>query len=170
MLTFQRCGPEHLAALRELSIQTFHDTFSHLNSEENMRAYIETAYAGEALAAELANPASAFYFAFDGKRIAGYIKVNDAPAQTELNDPDTLELERIYLRREHQGKGDGRLLLEKAISIAMERGRTRLWLGVWEKNEKALAFYRRNGFEVFGEHAFVMGDDAQTDLLMRKNL
>lgn len=81
-----------------------------------------------------------------------------------------MEIERIYVAKEFQGKGLGRRLMTYAISAAMQRKKAYVWLGVWEKNEKALAFYRKNGFYQIGTHTFVMGDDPQTDYIMRKDL
>lgn len=170
MLTFQQCGREHLRTLLPLAVKTFHDTFSHQNTPENMRAYMDEAFTEQRFLAELANPASRFFLAYMGEVLVGYLKINEAPAQTELNDARAIELERIYLLPGHQGKGLGLALLEQAVAIAKAAGKDYLWLGVWEKNEKALAFYRRNGFVVFDRHTFVMGDDRQTDFLMRKEL
>ena len=102
--------------------------------------------------------------------MAGYLKLNEAPAQTDVRDAQSLEIERIYVSKDFQGEGLGRYLLEKATSIAMRREKKYIWLGVWEKNEKALRFYKRNGFCPIGAHVFMIGDDEQTDYLMRKDL
>ena len=90
--------------------------------------------------------------------------------QTDIHDEQSLEIERIYVSKEFQGEGLGRCLMEKAISTAIRRKKKYVWLGVWEKNEKALRFYKRNGFYQIGTHSFVMGDDEQTDYIMRKDL
>ena len=101
---------------------------------------------------------------------AGYLKLNEAPAQTELHDRAALEIERIYVAREFQGLGFGKRLMDRALAEARSRKKAYVWLGVWENNEKALRFYRSYGFYPAGTHVFVMGDDAQTDYLMRKDL
>ena len=87
-----------------------------------------------------------------------------------VNDIDSLELERIYILKEFQGAGLGKDLLDYTISIAIEHGKKYIWLGVWEHNERAKRFYQKNGFYRIGEHSFVVGDDAQTDFVMRKDL
>lgn len=119
---------------------------------------------------DLLFPSSMFFFLLSGEKLAGYLKVNEAPSQTDVNDPASLEIERIYVSGEFQGEGLGRYLMEQAISMAVERKKKYVWLGVWEKNEKAIRFYKRNGFCKIGTHSFVMGDDVQTDHIMRKDL
>ena len=113
---------------------------------------------------------AAFYFLYWDGKLAGYLKLNEASAQTDLHDEQSLEIERIYVSKEFQGEGLGRYLMDQAISIAIQRKKKYVWLGVWEKNEKALRFYRRNGFYQIGTHSFVMCDDEQTDYIMRKDL
>ena len=165
-IRIRRCLPSEQEVLRAIGRETYEDTFRSMNTEETMRRYLEEAFAPARLAAELSNPASEFCFLFLGDELAGYLKVNDAPAQTDLNDPDSLEVERIYVRRAHKGKGLGRTLMEHAISVARERGRASLWLGVWEKNTDAIGFYRKMGFRETGRHAFRMGEELQSDLVM----
>lgn len=169
-LTYTTCTAEHLDTVLKIAKKTYWDTFSPHNPADVMRGYMQSAFTPAGLLAELQNPASTFLLAYDGDALAGYIKVNDAPAQTELHDASSLELERIYLLEEHQGKGFGKALLEKAVAIAEQRGCKFLWLGVWEHNRKALAFYERCGFVRFGEHPFLMGGDVQTDYLLRLDL
>ena len=97
----------------------------------------------------------------------GYLKVNTASAQTELQPHDTLEIERIYVLEDFYGQGIGLKLLEKSIAIAREKHLKSIWLGVWERNHRALRFYEKNGFQVFDKHIFKMGTDDQTALMMR---
>lgn len=169
-MTFTKCTAAQLPELQRISRETFADTFAEQNTPENMRAYMDAAFNSRTLLGELAEPASAFYLAWEGGAAAGYLKVNEAPAQTEINDPAALELERIYLRKERRGSGEGRHLLEYAVALAREKGKEYLWLGVWEKNSAALRFYRKHGFYAFSDHDFWMGDDRQRDLLMRLDL
>ena len=156
--------------LRELSIRTYEETFAHLTTKEDMAAYLEDAFHAERFRKELTNPNSAFYFLYYNGQIAGYLKINEAPAQTDIHDSDALEIERIYVASEFQGRGSGRYLMEQAISISVERQKKYVWLGVWEKNEKAIRFYQKNGFSIMGTHTFVMGEDVQNDYVMRKDL
>lgn len=156
-----------VATLQQLSIKTFIATYAQYNTEENMQYYIETEFSTEKLLADINNPYSAFYLVIDDKDAVGYIKVNYAPSQTDLNDPKSLELERIYVLTEHQGKKIGQFLLEAARNIAIESNLDYLWLGVWDKNTNAQKFYAKNGFTVFGNHTFMLGDDKQQDILLK---
>ena len=177
---FSHAGGEHvevrhcrigdLASLRDIAIQTYTDTFARDNTPENNAAYIAGAFSSEKLREELRNPASSFYLAVEGGEVIGYLKLNEAPAQTELNDARSLEIERIYVAEAFHGLGCGKRLLEKAIAIAGERGKDYVWLGVWEKNGRAIRFYEKHGFQRCGEHVFQLGGDKQLDYLMRKEL
>lgn len=162
-----RIGVKDLNILREMNIRTFSDSFGEQNTKENLRAYLEQAFAAEMLRAELSNPCSEFYFATLDKVPVGYIKLNTGDAQTEQKEAYALEIERIYVLKEYQGMRVGKALFDKALQRAHELGVGFIWLGVWEKNEKAIQFYKKLGFKIFGEHEFLLGEDCQTDLLMR---
>lgn len=161
---------EDAEALRNLAIDTFVETFARDNTEADMEKYLRESFSPEKVEAELAHPESLFYLALDGDQPVGYLKLNSGSAQTELQDPDSLEVERIYVLESHQGQRLGQALYEKAVEVARSQGRAFLWLGVWEKNTRALRFYEKNGFKAFGQHIFRMGDDEQVDILMRKAL
>jgi ribosomal protein S18 acetylase RimI-like enzyme len=141
-----------------------------MNTPENMKAYLDKAFDINKLSNEVLNSNSFFYFLYYEEELAGYFKLNEYPAQTEVNDPKALEVERIYIKKKFHSKGLGSVLLNKAIEIANIRKRSYIWLGVWEKNEKALEFYKRNGFYIIGQHSFFMGEEEQTDFIMRKDL
>ena len=164
------CKPEDFCTLRELSIRTYYETFAHLNTPEDMAAYLEDAFNVERLTKEFNDPNSSFFFLYFNDSLAGYLKLNEAPSQTDINDPSCLEIERIYVVGEFQGKGLGQYLMDQAIATAAERQKKYAWLGVWEKNEKAIRFYKKNGFYEIGTHTFVMGEDVQSDYIMRKDL
>ncbi|MFM6976601.1 MAG: GNAT family N-acetyltransferase [Sphingobacteriaceae bacterium] len=148
----------------------FRHAFEHLNEPDHFEAYMSEAYTLPQFQAELANPQSAFFFALLGDEIAGYIKLNWGTSQTELQDQPGLELQRIYVNTELQGKKIGQALLNHCIQFGKERAFPFLWLGVWEKNEAAQRFYQRHGFLHFDSHTFMVGTDAQTDLLMKLTL
>lgn len=169
-LSLKKCTANDLDELRALSEQTYYDTFAAMNTPENMAAYLKEAFAPEKLAAELADPASSFYFLYADGALAGYLKLNEAPSQTDINDAATLEIERIYVHAHYQGLGLGRFLMTQAIQMAKARKKRAVWLGVWEKNARALRFYRANGFAPIGTHSFTMGDEVQTDFIMQKEL
>ena len=156
--------------LRDLSIKTFVDTFSAYNTEQNMNNYIHTAFAKEKLEEELQEPSSTFYFIYVDSELAGYLKLNQGTSQTELKEESSLEIERIYVLGKFQGKGIGQLLFEKALAVGRQRGVGFIWLGVWEKNLRAIEFYKKNGFLPFDTHVFMLGDDKQLDLMMKLEL
>jgi ribosomal protein S18 acetylase RimI-like enzyme len=119
---------------------------------------------------ELSNSSSQFFFVYFNDEAAGYLKVNTDNAHSEEMGDESLEIERIYLRNKFQKHGLGRYLLKKAMEIAMERNNKKIWLGVWGKNENAIAFYKKMGFVQTGAHSFYMGDEEQMDLIMTKTL
>ncbi len=167
-ITIKPCKTEDLDALRKLSRETFFDAFVSYNTKENMDRYLDEAYHPEKLLRELLSPGSWFYFLYSGNDLAGYLKLNEAPSQTDINDDESLEIERIYIHKNYQGKGFGRYLMNTAEEKAQEKNKQYIWLGVWEKNESALGFYRTMGFIPFKTHAFRLGDELQTDILMKK--
>jgi diamine N-acetyltransferase len=156
--------------LQKIGRQTFDETFSEHNSKENLESYLNEGFSYEKLTAELTNENSEFYFATLKNEVIGYLKVNFGDSQTELKDDKALEIERIYVLKEFHGKKVGQLLYDKAIEIAKEKNADYVWLGVWEKNLRALSFYRKNGFAEFDKHIFKLGDDEQTDFMMKLKL
>lgn len=135
-----------------------------------MKLYLEEEFSVEKLTAECNNPESAFYFATLGGIIIGYLKLNVGQSQTEIKDNNAIEIERIYVLKEFHGKKVGQLLYEKAIQIAKQANAGYVWLGVWEKNMRAINFYTKNGFVPFDKHIFRLGNDVQTDLMMKLKL
>lgn len=156
--------------LQKIGRQTFFETFSAVNTEENIKKYLKEELSLEKLTAELNNKDSKFYFATFDNNVIGYLKLNFGQSQTELKDDKALEIERIYVLREFQGKNVGQLLYEKAIQIASQTNAEYVWLGVWEKNPKAINFYKKNGFVDFDKHIFRLGNDEQTDIMMKLQL
>ena len=169
-IKIETCTIKDVSLLQELSINTYVQTFEKFNSKSIMDAYLNDAFNLEKLEKELLNKNSAFYFLYKDEKLAGYLKVNDFPSQTDINDESSLEIERFYILSDFQGQGLGKSLMKKAIDIAIERNKAYVWLGVWEHNEKAKQFYNKQGFYRIGKHSFFMGDDEQTDYLMRKDL
>ncbi|KOS59892.1 GNAT family N-acetyltransferase [Lysinibacillus agricola] len=167
---FSKCSIGDLIKLQEVSIETFHDTFKDQNSPENMRTYLEKAFNTIRLKKELSNPNSEFYFIYYNEETAGYLKVNVNAAQSEQMGDESLEIERIYIRNKYQGKGLGKLLINKAMEIAVAQNKKNIWLGVWEKNDNAIGFYKKIGFIQTGAHSFYMGVEEQIDIIMTKPL
>lgn len=156
--------------LQEISKMTFYESFSAGNTEENMAKYLEEEFSIKKLGAELIDINSEFYFASMVDKIIGYIKLNFGPSQTELKENHALEIERIYVLKEFYGKNIGQLLYNKAIQIAELKKLDYVWLGVWEENPRAINFYKKNGFEEFDKHLFKLGNEEQTDIMMKLKL
>ena len=165
-----KCNLEDLQMLQEVSIETFYEAFKDQNSPESMKIYLEKAFHLEKLEQELSNVFSQFFFIYFNHEVAGYLKLNTHDAQSEEMGEEALEVERIYLKTKFQKHGLGRLLLNKAIDIAIQLDKKKVWLGVWEENENAIAFYKKMGFVQTGTHSFHMGDEEQLDLIMTKIL
>ncbi|MCE7992308.1 MAG: GNAT family N-acetyltransferase [Roseivirga sp.] len=170
MIEIRLCGPEDLEALTAIASQTFTDTFAHLNDPVHFAPYIAKAFSLGQIKSELENPATEFYFLFYDDKLAGYLKLNFAEAQSDLNDPESLEIERIYVLDSFQGLGLGKALFQLSLDKALDQSLKYVWLGVWEKNTKAIDFYKTRGFYTFDKHPFKLGDDLQTDYLMRLDL
>jgi GNAT superfamily N-acetyltransferase len=161
---------DNLDLLQKISKQTFFETFAAFNSKENMKQYLNESLSLEQLKLELENEFSEFYFAYNENEVIGYLKINRGESQTEKTSKNLLEIERIYVLEKFQGKKVGQMLFQKAVEMAKSYQKNTIWLGVWEKNEKAIQFYLKNGFEIFDKHIFKLGEDLQTDLLMIRKL
>lgn len=169
-LQIQPVTTTDLEVLREIGIATFTETFGPHNAKAQMDRYIVASFDADKIQAEFENPESLFFFGKIGTSVAGYLKLNWGSAQTEAEDPRAVEIERIYVLADFHGKKLGQLLFEKAREIALEKKAPYLWLGVWEKNQRAIRFYEKNGFRPFGQHVFTLGDDVQTDIMMKQIL
>jgi ribosomal protein S18 acetylase RimI-like enzyme len=169
-VTIKKVSLTDLADLQQISKTTFVQTFAEHNSEADMAAYLETSYSLEKLTNELNSPFSEFYFACIHEQIVGYLKINIGLAQTEHKDLSAFEIERIYVEQAYLGKKVGQLLFNKAIDLAHSKKAAYVWLGVWEENHRALAFYKKNGFVPFDKHIFKLGSDEQTDIMMKLQL
>ena len=169
-MKIRKINIDDLEALRNLSIQTFKETFEEVNTEEDMQKYLDENLSIEKLKTELENLNSEFYFAENNGEILGYLKLNFKDAQTEKVEENHFEIERIYVLKAFLGQKIGQILFDKAIEIGREKNLEYVWLGVWEENHRAIRFYGKNGFEIFGKHDFVLGEDVQTDLLMKMKI
>ncbi|MBV7530374.1 GNAT family N-acetyltransferase [Chitinophaga sp. sic0106] len=158
------------ATLAKLARTTFFETFASSNSEADMQQYLDEHFNEKSVGSEINNPDSHFYIAWENDSPVGYLKLNTGNAQTELKSPETIEIERIYVLQTYHGKKVGQLLYEKAIAVAKELNKPRIWLGVWEENPRAIRFYEKNGFVVFDKHPFVLGNEHQIDLMMHKTV
>lgn len=166
-LTIRTADSKDLADLLHLARTAFLQAFSAGNKPENVQAYLNEAFTLEQFEKEYDEPASMFFVAEKSDELIGYTKVNQIPAQTDIHDPDSLEIARLYVLEDHLGSGVGKKLLDTAIYFAKQNQKDYLWLGVWDKNARAIRFYEKNGLRIFGSHPFPFGDEVQTDYLMR---
>ena len=170
----RKCSKDDAKLLAEIGAKTFKETFADSNTEEDMNKCIAKDFNEAQILKELSSKASAFYIAQlqenNSIKTVGYMKINFFGAQTEENYKDSLEIQRIYIDKDKKGMKSASKLMQKAITEAKNAKLNYIWLGVWEHNEKAIKFYTAKGFEKFGSHVFVLGDDKQTYFLMKKYL
>lgn len=164
------CQHEQLSLLRDISIKTYRDTFEDSNSEALMLQYFSEAMTPEKLQQELNTVGSHFYFIYLDEQLAGFLKVNEDDAQSDDVANNSLEVERFYICKQYLRNGLGKKLMAFAYNLAKQSNKSSLWLGVWQGNVSALAFYKALGFYHIGEHPFDMGGDIQTDLLLKKDI
>ncbi len=157
-------------ALSAIASQTFIDTYGIYNTEQDMERYLTENFSLDTIKKQYKNPDSFFYFAEWDKSIVGYIKLNKDKAQTDSILENALEIERIYVDKNFQGKKIGNQFVQQAIAVARLMERSTIWLGVWDRNVKAVEFYLKNGFVEFGQHSFMLGSDLQNDTLMKFDL
>jgi hypothetical protein len=169
-ISVRTCNAKDIDALVALSIKTFRDTFDEYNSPQNMIRYINETFTKKIIEQEMKQPGTVFFLAFDGRKAAGYAKIRTSHLPPGLASTSALEIERLYAQREYIGKRVGHILMQTCLAYARKKGVKTLWLGVWENNARAISFYEKNGFVRFGEHTFLLGEDAQTDFLMKKDL
>lgn len=163
--------PNDNQLLLDIGYSTFYDAFGPpVNSEENIQNYLQEKFTLKQINEELSNPNSDFYFAKIENKVVGYLKLNIDSAQTEHVEGNGLEIERIYVIKEYQGKKIGQYLLQKSLEIARQRSNDFIWLGVWDQNTAAIKFYERHNFIAFNKHQFMLGTDIQTDIMMKYEL
>jgi len=168
MIHLRQTTPEDIDELREIAIRTQVDTFGAHNTQANMQAFLDSVYSLENLKRELEEVSSRNYLALVDDQLAGFMRLRVTDEVTHLLGPNTIELQRLYVDTTLKGQGIGSLLMQEALEYAASRPFDWIWLGVWEKNVAAQAFYARWGFERFSEHVFQMGDDPQTDWLLKR--
>jgi diamine N-acetyltransferase len=157
---------EDITLLCEIGIKTFIETYGNQNTPEDLKKYLEEKFNKKQISDELLTPKTIFLLVELENEIIGYAKMR--VNLVENPDMKSLEIERIYISKDYHGQKYGAMLMQKCIDVAIENNYESIWLGVWEHNPKAINFYQKWGFEIFGEHIFQLGDDAQTDFLMKK--
>lgn len=169
-LTIRRGAHADAGLLSELGERTFSETFAVDNTAEDMSAYIATSFSVAQQTRELEDPGSIFLIAEVDGHAAGYAKLHDGAPEKGVEGANPIELVRLYVSREWLGRGIGEQLMRACIEEARQAGHDSLWLGVWERNARAQAFYRKWNFRTVGEHMFRLGSDLQRDLLMERTL
>lgn len=153
--------------LGKFATKAFYDAYEWYNTAENMRNYVNTYFSIDALKKEILDDSTKYFVVEIEGSIVGYAKIGQMNTQSSLANCSHSEIERLYVDEKIQRRGIGLLLIQHLVKYALQRKNTCLWLGVWQKNEKAVSFYQKNGFEIFGTTTFVLGDDPQDDYLMK---
>ena len=169
-LTLRRGVLSDAELLTELGARTFFDTFAADNTEENMSAYLQEAFSLAQLTSELSDPNSLFVIADLDDVAVGYSMLHSGKAPEAVTGDNPIEIVRLYVAQDQIGSGVGAALMQECLRESAQRDFETIWLGVWEHNHRAQAFYRKWGFNAVGTHVFQLGDDAQKDLLMSRSL
>jgi ribosomal protein S18 acetylase RimI-like enzyme len=169
-VTIRKAIGTDAALLADLGRRTFEQTFAIDNAAENMTTYVTSAFSVAQQSAELADPASTFLIAEVDGVAAGYAKLRGGKSSEAVEGSSPVELVRLYVSQEWLGRGVGEALMRDCVDEARRAGYETIWLGVWERNERAQAFYRKWNFRAVGEHIFQLGSDPQRDILMQRAL
>lgn len=169
-LTIRRADPEDAGLLAELGARTFNETFAADNNPEDVATYLAASFNPAQQTAELNDPASTFFIAEVGGLAAGYAQLHAGEPAKGVEGPQPVELVRLYVSREWLGRGVGEALMRACVDGARRAGHETIWLGVWERNGRAQAFYHKWNFRAVGEHVFQLGSDPQRDILMEREL
>ena len=170
MTTIRRARSGDAAALAELAERTFRETFTIGNDPADMALHCAASFGPEVQAREIVDPDWVTIVADDHGLLRGFAQLRPGSPKDCVAAERPSELYRLYVDGRWHGRGIARQLMEEVMRSAARAGSDRLWLGVWEQNLRALAFYRKYGFEVVGDHVFQFGTDAQTDLIMAANV
>ena len=171
-IKIRQAVPEDAKLLTDLAYTTFWDAFAHhpKNAPDDLNYYMRQAFNLDQITAELSDGRSIFLIAeLDGKA-AGYAKIIIDSTEEGIAAERPVELSRLYSHQEYLGRGIGQSLMDACFERARQENRDVMWLGVWEYNPRAQRFYEKNGFRVVGKHVFQLGEDAQTDLLMQRDI
>jgi len=168
---FIRTADEDDAALiADLSRRTFYETFAAQNTKADMEKFMEEQFSREQLMEQVSEPGNIFLLAFMDDLPAGYARLKESDNPASLGTLNAMEISRIYVVNTAIGTGIGKALMNECIQFAIDRMKEVIWLGVWEQNLRAISFYKKFGFSKFAKHVFMLGDDPQTDWLMKKEL
>ncbi|HEU4712954.1 MAG TPA: GNAT family N-acetyltransferase [Pyrinomonadaceae bacterium] len=169
-VTIRRAETTDAELLADLGRRTFEETFSVDNTRDNMDAYVASAFSVAQQTAELTDPASVFLIAEVDGVATGYAKLRAGELADGVEGARPIELVRLYVLREWLGRGVGEALMRACLDHARGAGYETIWLGVWERNARAQAFYRKWEFRAVGEHIFQLGSDPQRDIVMERSI
>jgi ribosomal protein S18 acetylase RimI-like enzyme len=163
--------PADAAVLSTLAARTFTETFRGHHSPEDLAAFVEGAYNLPKIQAELADPDRDWFIAESAGEAVGYALQRWGHREPCVTGPDpVVEVERIYALAGFQGRGLGPALMQACVDLARMKGGRTMWLGVWERNPRAIAFYLKWGFREVGDHRFLVGCDDMRDLILEREL
>jgi ribosomal protein S18 acetylase RimI-like enzyme len=169
-ITIREATKDDALVVAHLSQETFRDTFAAANTKEDMDKFLKEQFTIGRLMLEVGSRDNYFFLAEVNGELSGYVKLRNSASPMSLGIYNAMEIARLYSVASMIGKGVGSSLMKKAIDFAIEMKKKALWLGVWEKNQRAIEFYKRWGFEKFGETDFLLGNDVQKDWLMWKKI
>ena len=172
MIVIRRANKENYKELANLGRETFYETWIHAHPEEDMKVYLAEAFDDQKIKSDLGSSYNTFLLGFLNDELIGYVKLRTdrLPEKQDLNGKPAIEMERIYVRSTHQGKKIGKALMDASLRIAKENNFEVMWLGVNEHNHKAVNFYKRYGFVIFGTKTFKIGNTVDQDYVMKLSL
>ena len=162
--------PKHAHPLSEFSATAFSDAYAHANTAEDMQQYIAEHFTEEEIGKEINTKNTFIFLVMLDDKIVGYAKLGTSTSPALLNGKPAIEIERLYVDKKLQSQKIGAALIEQLVHFSKMQRKKIIWLGVWKKNLRAIAFYEREGFVKFGETIFTLGRDLQEDFLMKKEL
>lgn len=169
-VVIRRARSSDAAALSDLAARIYYDTFVSSTAPHDMQAFLEKAYNEPRMRAEIEDPSMVTLVVDDDGTLAAYAQLRFGQPPACITGPDPIEVWRFYVDKPYHGRGVAQRLMAEIDAVARERKSRTMWLGVWEHNDRARAFYAKYGFRHVGEHAFVVGSDEQTDLLLERAL
>ena len=167
-VALKKCTLNDLFTLKELSIINYVDTYGQDNTPVNMAKYIDKSFSVEKLSREIINENSGVYFMYIDDMLGGYVKLNKYKAQKDIKNPRSMEIEKIYILKDYQGKDIVEEFIEQVIKVARNDSKEFIWLGICERNDREISFYERNGFKEIGKHSFKVGEKLETEFIMHK--
>jgi diamine N-acetyltransferase len=169
-IVVRRADPADARALAELAARTFYDTFADSNTAEDMQQFLSSTYGEEIQRAEIEEPSMTTLLAEADGTLAGFAQMRVGEAPACVKGPAPMEIKRFYVDKSYHGKGIAQQLMRSCEEVARRENAKTIWLGVWEHNDRAIAFYRKIGFMPVGGQPFLVGTDLQTDLVLERPL